>query len=178
MPNYQNGKIYCIRSHQTDKVYVGSTVEKLCQRMAKHRCKYKYFLNGNHHNVTSFDILKYDDAYIELIENYPCNSKEELHKKEGNYIRKLNCVNKCIPGRTTKEYYNEHKKKIKKQMKEYTENHKQEKKEYDKKFRIKNLEKINKRMRAKIKCEVCNCEVSYAHMARHKKSQKHINNLK
>jgi hypothetical protein len=178
MPNYQNGKIYCIRSHQTDKVYLGSTCQKLCKRMATHRSKYKRFLNGNHHNVTSFDILSYDDAYIELIQHYPCDTKEELHKREGQYIRKLNCVNKCVPGRTKKEYYNENKEFVKTIMKKYRDSHKQEKKEYDRKFRIKNLEKINKRMKAKIKCDVCNCEVSYCHMARHKKSQKHINNLK
>ena len=39
MPNYQNGKIYCIRSHQTDNIYIGSTTQKLCVRMAEHKRK-------------------------------------------------------------------------------------------------------------------------------------------
>ena len=26
MVNYQQGKIYCIRSHQTDDIYIGSTI--------------------------------------------------------------------------------------------------------------------------------------------------------
>ena len=33
---------------------------------------------------------------IELVENYPCNSKEELEKKEGEYIKNNECVNKLL----------------------------------------------------------------------------------
>ena len=100
MPDYSNGKIYCIRSYQTDDVYIGSTTQKLCRRMTDHRRDYKNYMNDKHHYLTSFDIIKLGDAYIELIENYPCSCREELHKKEGMYVRKMKCVNKNIPGRT------------------------------------------------------------------------------
>ena len=33
---------------------------------------------------------------IELIENYPCNSKEELTAREGYHIKQKNCVNKKL----------------------------------------------------------------------------------
>ena len=130
MPNYQQGKIYCIRSHQTEQIYIGSTTQTLAQRMAKH----KNITNG----CRSEQILEYQDAYIELIELFPCNSKEELNKKEGEHIRIKNCVNKNIPCRTEKERYQDIKEKKKEQMKEYRErpDAKEKRKAYKLKKRI------------------------------------------
>ena len=69
-PNYNDSKIYAIRSHQTNDVYIGSTVERLSARMSKHRYDYKKFSAGEGMNyVSSYEILKYPDAYIELIKN-------------------------------------------------------------------------------------------------------------
>jgi len=105
MVNYQKGKIYAIRSYQTDDIYIGSTVDTLSKRMGGHRCNYKQYIAGKKvGNLTSFKILKYNDAYIELLEDYPCNSKGELERKEGEYIRKMDCVNKVIAGRSQEEY--------------------------------------------------------------------------
>ena len=83
MSDYTNGKIYKLTSKQTDKIYVGSTTKILNQRMHDHRTKYKY----NHiSNISSCEILKYDDAIIELIEDYSCDSKTELEKREQHYM--------------------------------------------------------------------------------------------
>jgi hypothetical protein len=71
--------------------------------MAIHKTHYKNYLDESHY-CTSFKIIKYPDAYIELLEQYPCNSREELNRREGSYIRKINCVNKNIAGRTKKQY--------------------------------------------------------------------------
>ena len=38
---------------------------------------------------------------------FPCNSKDELHKTEGKWIRELKCLNKYIAGRTREEYNTE-----------------------------------------------------------------------
>ena len=48
--------------------------------------------------------LGFDDFYIELYENYPCNSKEELNKREGEVIREIGTLNSNIAGRTKEEY--------------------------------------------------------------------------
>ena len=40
----------------------------------------------------------------ELIENYPCNSSVELHRREGELQISLACINKSVAGRTDKEY--------------------------------------------------------------------------
>lgn len=145
--DYQNGKIYCIRSHQTDKVYVGSTCQQLSARIAGHRRNYKSYLNGKDRKVMSFDILQYDDAYIELIRNYPCSSKEELLKEEGHYIRTTpNCINRTILGRTqteySKEYYEVNKDIVREKNKKYRDENKEKKKEIDKKYYEENKEKI------------------------------------
>ena len=111
MVNYKNSKIYTIRSHHTDKIYIGSTANELRKRLYQHKKNYKYYLNGRYNYVSSFEIVKYDDAYIELYEYYECNNKVELLKREGELIRELDCVNKVIPGTTNKESCKEYRKK-------------------------------------------------------------------
>jgi len=99
MPDYSKGKIYCIKSSQTDKVYYGSTCGDLRTRFIDHKTKFK-----TNKTVTSNQILQYTDAYIELVEEFSCNTKAELHNRERYYIENNPCVNKFIPGRTDKEY--------------------------------------------------------------------------
>ena len=162
-PNYQNGKIYKIYSYENDDVYYGSTVETLSRRMGHHKNAYKRYKEGNYHYVTSFNILEYDSSIIELVENYPCNNKEELLQREGYYIRNNNCINKQIAGRTRKEcskeyhqqnkeqlnknkkeYYKQNKEQILQRQKEYYEINKEEIKEKKVEYRIINRDKLNK----------------------------------
>ena len=140
MPDYQKGKIYCIRSHQTDKVYVGSTIQTLSLRMCGHRKSLKNYKNGKYHYVTSFDILEYDDAYIELIEDFACENKSQLEKREGHFIREMDCVNKVVAGRTVKEFEEENKDFVKQRQKKYREVHVDKMKEW----KAKNRELVNK----------------------------------
>lgn len=97
---YRNGKIYRIWSLSTPEIYIGCTCSRLSARMAQHRARYKKYLGGNGRYISSFDILKYGDARIELIGDAPCACREELNAKHGYYIRKLDCVNKNIQSRT------------------------------------------------------------------------------
>jgi len=95
MVNYELGKIYTIRSSETVGVYVGSTCDNLAKRFGGHKASYK--LNQN---VSSKHIFDYgiENSYIELLENYSCNSREELNKREGEHMRLMeNCVNKLKP---------------------------------------------------------------------------------
>jgi len=111
--NFQRGKIYMIWSPHIDKVYVGSTTQRLlCMRMTTHKSNYKNFKEGKGNYMTSFDILELGDAKIELIENYPCNSRDELRAREGFHQRSMNCVNKRIECRTNKEWREDNKDKV------------------------------------------------------------------
>ncbi len=115
---YANGKIYAIRSYMTDDIYIGSTCLTLCQRMYKHRYNYKCHQSDTSPYMTSFEIIKHDDHYIELIEAFPCGSKAELLRKEGEFIRSVPCVNKQIAGRTKEEWIEENKDIVKNNKKE------------------------------------------------------------
>ncbi len=115
---YSSGKIYTIRSYQTDKFYIGSTTQPLHKRLYEHRKNYETKLlrgSGRMANISSFEIIKYSDNYIELLEEYPCSNKQQLNKREGELMRehKKNCINKRIEGRTDKEYNEDNKEKIK-----------------------------------------------------------------
>ena len=160
---YNKSMIYSIRSPATDKYYIGSTTQILCKRFSDHNVKYKLYLNAKHHFVTSFKILELGDAYIELLEEYECDNKTQLEKREGELIRehKDNCVNKRIEGRTKKQYtadtkderkiykkqyYDDNKIELINKSKQYYIDNKEHKKQYDKQRRIdkkKILELIN-----------------------------------
>jgi hypothetical protein len=132
---YARGKIYSLRSHQTDDIYIGSTIDILPKRLYQHKKEYERYMNGNRHYVSSYEIIPYEDCYIELIENFPCNSKAELERKEGEHIRATQCVNKFIAGRTPKEWYEDNKEQILLKKKQYHEANKEQillkRKEYD-----------------------------------------------
>ena len=155
--DYKNSKVYKIWSPNGDKIYVGSTTKiLLCQRMSAHREDFKRWKAGKYHYISSFSLFEeygIENCFIELLEAKECNSKDELHKMEGNYIRDLECVNKRIEGRSKKEYYDDNKEHIV---------------EYKKKYYIDNKEEDTK----KRDC-VCGLTYSNHHKARHERSIKH-----
>lgn len=119
MVNYQKGKIYKIVSDSSDNVYVGSTCKLLCQRIACHKGGFKRWQAGKSGKCLSYDIIKYGDAQIFLLENYPCHSKEELNARERWYIENTeNSINKILPGRTKQEYRKENYQKIREKQKQ------------------------------------------------------------
>ena len=70
-PNFQNSKIYTIRSHQTKRVFVGATTQALHKAFYEHK-KLRH---------ASRDIMQFADCYIELLEYFPCSNKTELNQK-------------------------------------------------------------------------------------------------
>ena len=119
---YANGKIYKITDNAYTKCYIGSTIQPLSSRMGGHRRKYKSYLDGKIHLTTSFLLFEefgIDNCKIELIEECPCENLEQLLKKEGKYIRSIDCVNKCVIGRTIKEWLEDNKEKLKEKSKAY-----------------------------------------------------------
>jgi len=196
MLDYSNGKIYKIINSENEIIYIGSTVQKLCRRFAKH-------------------IHKNNDNKIILLENHPCNSKEELLKKEQEvidqhenlfnkirsyrseedykeyckkYDKEYNETNKDIISEKKKIYYEENKDKILEKSKVYREKNKEklsEKKkiyyeehknillEKMKVYNEENKDKILEKKKIKINCE-CGCQINKCDISRHKKTKKHI----
>ena len=122
--------VYAIRSHQTDKIYIGSTTQTPSMRMCGHRASYKRWKNKKTNYVTSYEILKYNDNYIEILVEVDFTTNLELKKLEGENIRKHDCVNKCIAGRTQIEYKSEHKIQVEEYQAEYRADHKKQSAEY------------------------------------------------
>jgi len=141
MPDYSKSKIYKLVSNHTNDIYIGSTCQSLHQRKSGHFRAYKKYLSGKSHYMTSFKLFEKGDVDIVLIEEYSFNNKDELHRKEREYIEKLECVNKYIPGRTLKEYYQDNKDKIKQQTKQYRIDNKEKINQNNKQYRIDNKEK-------------------------------------
>jgi len=100
MPDYSKGRIYRIvsPSHPED-VYYGSTIQTLGVRMCGHRKLYIKRPN----TCSSSDVLRHGDAVIILVEDFPCQSVEELRAREGYYVLNNPCVNRRNPTPMTAE---------------------------------------------------------------------------
>ena len=143
MADYKNGKIYVIKNPECTEVYIGSTVQTLCERLMAHRRQYICWKNGTHNYVSSFKLFEIGEPMIELLEEYPCDSKAELDRREGEIIKATeNCVNKVIPGRTQKEYVEVNRDRISKYKKEYFELNRDHIEQYQKEYRENNRDRI------------------------------------
>ena len=165
--DYKNGKIYKIVCNTTGLQYIGSTCNPyLSTRLAGHRSDYKMYLQKKHNFISSFEVLKNENYEIILIENCPCETKDQLHARERFHIENNDCVNmiknvglinelgnveykkkiyaenKEKISESVKEYYAENKEKIAEYKKQYRTENQEKIAEYDKKYRAANKEKI------------------------------------
>jgi hypothetical protein len=178
------GKIYAIKSHKTDRIYIGSTINTLAHRLSGHRRDYKRYLNGKKEYMTSFELMKYEDANIELITNVFCDTKDELYAIEGQNIRtNTNCVNIIQPQRTRKQHYIDNKESISGKQKQYYIQNKDSIAEKMRNYRIENIEKkklyyVENRETLRAKADekhICECGGRYTrcHKQTHIQSKKH-----
>jgi hypothetical protein len=124
--DYSKGSIYQIVNDVDDEVYVGSTCDKLTNRFHGHR---GYMNTKKYENIRLYQHIReigIEHFRIELIEYYPCNTKEQLHSREGHFIRERATLNKRIAGRTKKQFYETHKTEIAERQKQYYKDHKEE----------------------------------------------------
>jgi hypothetical protein len=111
--------------------------------MVSHRTKFKRGIY-----VSSAEIIKHGDAYIELIEEFPCDNKDQLNRREGQVIRITDkCINKRIAGRTKAEHYIDNREAILAQQRVYEANNKEIKSARMKAWYQDNRERILKRLK-------------------------------
>lgn len=181
--DYTNGKIYKVEpicDHKENEVYYGSTCQLLSKRMSKHRNDYKQWKNGKKGMTTVYNLFeKYcvENCKIYLVEDFPCERKDQLEKREGEIIKSNDCVNKTIAGRTKKEHYEDNKDVILQKKKEYYEDNKEEILRKRKEYVEINRKRISEQSK---KTFICNCgsECRISDKSRHIKSLKHQNYLK
>lgn len=165
MPNYEQSKIYKIVCNETGEVYIGSTtLYYLCNRISSHKSAYRCDVKNQ---CASKNIIARNNFTAELIEKYPCESKEELKKRERHWIENTeNCINVCRPYVTKTEkkelckelnkrykekrtqYQKDNKEQIAVKAKEYREEHKEERAAQQKNWREANKEKIAAKKKA------------------------------
>jgi len=105
MNKFANGKIYIITCRTSNKCYIGSTTSSLGMRLENHEEDYQRYLFGSSNYVTAYEVLEGNNYFIELLQNYDCNSRYELNDREGMYIKAFRCVNKYIPNVGIKKGY-------------------------------------------------------------------------
>ena len=131
MVNYQGGRIYTIRCKIDDTlIYVGSTTQPLAKRWEKHKRDSRQI---KHQNRLIYKTINNDwePWYIELYEEYPCENKEQLNRREGEIIRLMGTLNSKISGITQQE-----------SSKLSYEKHREELLEAKRQYRINNLDKV------------------------------------
>jgi len=123
MNEYKNGKIYKITDSKNEMLYIGSTIQPLIYRFRLHVSSFKANANKSsaRHIFAKYGVA---NCSIHLIEEYPCNSREELSRREGAVIVNMrntiqSIVNKNIAGRTRKEWMADNKAKVKEYHKQY-----------------------------------------------------------
>jgi hypothetical protein len=190
MPDYSKGKIYTIRCKTNNEyIYVGSTCKTLSQRIAGHRHHSKQFPSKMFYSK----VEDWNDWYIELYQDFPCERKEQLAKKEGEVIRQIGTLNQLIAGRNLEEwkdeggrekrqiynqlYRDKNKEKLSDDKKQYYIDNKEKLDEYFENYYETHKNEINIQKREEIICD-CGCKTSRGHLARHIKTEKHLKMIK
>jgi hypothetical protein len=135
-------KIYNI--DEPEKLYVGSTANSIWRRLYSHKSMSK---KGKTFFYTEVRRLGWNKFNIEVIENFPCNNKQELLAEEERVRYETNAYYNTWRAYITEEqrkkemkeynkiYYEENKRELQEHNKSYRDNHKEYIKERDKKYR-------------------------------------------
>ncbi len=164
MPDYSKANIYqlCCKDPEITDIYIGSSCN-LTRRKHKHKsdCNneksvvyntYVYRFIRNHGNFQNWDLIR--------LENFSCEDKHELRKKEREWIEKLKpTLNTSLPNRSWEEYRKT--KKYKKYQKDYREKNKKKANEYGEKYK-----------KLKTTC-FCGSNIKLKGLSAHRKTKKH-----
>lgn len=205
--DYANAKVYKLISDVDDCFYIGSTCTSLHIRLQQHKSLakikphirvYSWMNEVGHENVR---IILIDD-------DFTCDKMDHLKREEDHHIQlnkhDPNCLNmnrahltdedrrkykhdhyennKDHHEQLRRDYYEANKSAVLQQYKEYREANKEQIKQQKRVYREANKEQIRERDKAyhsaKIRCEVCDCEISRGNKSFHIKTKKHTENLK
>ena len=154
--DYSKSLIYklCCKDPLIEDIYIGSTTNmKVRKGQHKTHCNNK---NDKRYNQNKYQFIRenggFDNWDMIMIEEYSCNSKRELEKRERYWVDELKSSLNSIRPYISKEELNEHKKEYRNQYmkeylkeynKEYYKNNKDTINEYRKEYNEKNKDKIN-----------------------------------
>ena len=145
-------KIYCITSPNTELVYVGKTSQTLALRINSHRANHKRYLSGKTNYCSSYKVIEFGGAIIELIE------ETDDESREAHWIKQLGACNQH-------------------QM-EVDWSDKASRAEYDRKRKMANRDEINRKQAEQIPCDHCGRFSSRVNMQRHKRGKRCLDFVK
>ena len=118
-PNW-SAKLYRVVNDVNSLVYIGSTFRKLPIRLAQHQLRSTTC--GGPLYILMREIGR-DKFRIELIQDFPCDSREELLEEEKKLIQREGTLNYRVERRGPAEYYQQTREKHQERMKAwYVEN--------------------------------------------------------
>ena len=171
MPDFSKSKIYKLVSPK-GLVYIGSTTKSTVARLSTHQSHYKAVKAGKRKYATTANLLfdeDFDGVQCHLLEEYPCETLQDLKTRERYYIESMECVNEHLPTRTRKEYRDQHRDTRIEKMKEYYQKNKDYLKQKVKEYRDANAD-VYKEYYEKNKEKICNRGKEYreAHKDKYK----------
>jgi len=149
--DYKKEKVYKIVNDINDDVYVGSTVNTLSQRMAHHKYDFEKYPDRKIYKFIRDIGGDWSHCKIILIEDYPCERKEQLLQRE-QYYKKIATLNNYNCFGLDKKRFKKYKKKY---MDEYYESNK-----------------------AKVNICPCGKEYTYFNKSSHEKTKHHKDFIK
>lgn len=105
-----DGKIYRVICNETNEVYYGSTIQPIKKRMYQHTRPNK---------TNCRQIINRGNYRYEVCEEFTCDDKKFLLDRERYWIENNDCINKIIPNRTYKEFYQDNRQKILNEKKQH-----------------------------------------------------------
>ena len=123
---YIDSKVYKISDLTNNHCYIGSTIQTLNKRLSGHVNDARKYKEG--YGCGSQYIIKNQNYKIELLEAFPCECLEDLHKREQYYIDNyegilVNKIKSYISPEQIKQNrqlsYNKHRETILQKKKEY-----------------------------------------------------------
>ena len=174
MPDYQKTQIYKL-FHKEDvdnkNIYIGHTTQ-IHSRLYNHgrNC---YNDKVKEYNYKLYKYIRENGGWnewkYEIIEDYPCKDIYEASVREGYWKLQTNStLNDKVPGRDNKQYYIDNKEHIDKQNRENYYKNIEQRRDYQK-----NCDKTKKKEqeKSKVKCPLCDLEVTRYKLKRHQESR-------
>ena len=178
---YSEGKIYKLYVTGVEEFcYIGSTITSLEKRMSVHMCQAKSETQTKCYSLKLFE--DDNEVVIELLENYPCDTKEELHARERYWIEQFpECLNKNLPGRDWKERWKKNREHNLQKHKEWVANNTEHIAEYNEgrrdisraqekaRYAAGYKEKRSEAKKVQVECPTCKKVMNKSSLWEHKK---------
>ena len=135
MVNFENSVIYklCCKDPTIKEVYVGSTTNFRKRKNQHKECCTN--VNSKKHAYPVYNYIRENGGWenwdmVQVAEVNP-KDKRELHATERQYVERLGAtLNRQVPTKTRKQYYDDHKSEIIDRVKKYYQDHKAERRAY------------------------------------------------